>query len=82
MSHEKINEPVEVLVKFSRNIVIPTFLKWRDKTYRVEKLNLVHKEKLGNDKIYYFSVSDSINFFRLAFSTKDLSWKLEEMYCD
>ena len=80
--HEKVNEPVEVLVKFRNNNVMPTFFKWRNKTYRVEKLNLVHKEKSGNDKVYYFSVSDSINFFRLAFFTRDLSWKLEEMYCE
>lgn len=80
--HEKINEPVEVLVKFNQTKVEPTFFKWRGKTYRVEKINMVHKERLGNDKIYYFSVSDNANFFRLAFSTADLSWKLEELYYD
>ncbi len=80
--HEKINEPVEVLVKFNKEKVEPTFFKWRGKTYRVEKINLVHKQRDGNDKIYYFSVSDSANFFRLAFFTRDLSWKLEELYYD
>ena len=78
----KVNESVEVLVKFNKNQVIPTFFKWREKTYRIEKLNLVHKEKLGADKVYYFSVSDTINFFRLAFFTRDLSWKIEEVYCE
>jgi hypothetical protein len=80
--HEKINESVEVLVEFDKQRVMPTFFKWRSKTYKIEKLNLVHKEKLGGDKIYYFSVSDSLNFFRLAFFTRDLSWKLEEVYCE
>jgi hypothetical protein len=84
--YEKINEPIEVLVKFnpsaSSGQVVPAFFKWRAKTYRVEKVNLVHKERRGNDKIYYSSVSDNANFFRLAFSTGDLSWKLEELYYD
>ena len=80
--HERINEPIEVLVKFNKHQVTPAFFKWRNKTYRIEKLNLVHKEKFGSDKIYYFSVSDSLNFFRLAFFTRDLSWKLEELYCE
>lgn len=80
--HSKINEPVDVLVKFNKNQVFPAFIKWREKTYRIEKLNLVHKEKMGADKVYYFSVSDTVNFFRLAFFTRDLSWKLEELYCD
>jgi uncharacterized membrane protein YfhO len=46
----------------------------------VEKVNLVHHEKQGENQIYYFSVSDNANFFRLAFSTRDLSWKMKELY--
>ena len=77
---EKVDEPIEVLVNFNKNKVIPTLFKWRGKIYHIEKLNLVHKQRQGNDKIYYFSVSNNANFFRLAFSTVDLSWRLEELY--
>ncbi|MDP2708428.1 MAG: hypothetical protein Q8O93_00025 [bacterium] len=80
--HEKINELIEALVDFKGAKVCPKFFKWRGKTYRVEKINLVHCERLGGDKIYYFSVSDNANFFRLAFSTADLSWRLQELYYD
>jgi hypothetical protein len=78
--YEKINEPIELLVRFKKDKVLPTYFKWRNKTYWIEKINLVHKERLGNDKVYYFSVSDNANFFRLAFFTRDLSWRLEELY--
>jgi len=77
---EKLNDPIDVLVKFTGQRVVPEFFKWRGKTYRIEKLNLVHKERDGNDKIYYFSVSDEVNFFRLAFFTRDLSWRIEELF--
>jgi hypothetical protein len=77
---EKIDEQIEVSVNFGSQKVMPNFFKWRGKTYTVEKLNLVHKEHDGNDKIYYFSVSDSANYFRLAFFTRDLSWRLEELF--
>lgn len=77
---EKVDEPIEVSVNFNKNKVLPVLFKWRGKTYHIEKLNLVHKKRSGNDKIYYFSVSDNANFFRLAFSTADLSWRLEELY--
>ena len=63
-----------------RKQVIPLFFKWRGKTYKIEKINLVHMERDGNDKIYYFSVSDKVNYFRLAFFTRDLSWRIEELY--
>jgi len=62
--------------------VVPLFFKWRGKTYKIEKINLVHKERAGNDRIYYFSVTDKANFFRLAFFTRDLSWRIEELYYD
>ncbi len=78
--YEKINESIEVLVKFSGEKVMPTFFKWRSKTYKIEKLNLVHKKREGDNDIYYFSVSDEINFFRLAFSTRDMKWVLEELF--
>lgn len=77
---EQVNEPIEVLVKFYKAQVFPSFFKWREKTYKVEKVNLVHRLKEGENNIYYFSVSDNANFFRLAFFTKDLSWKIEELY--
>ncbi len=80
--HEILNEPIEVLVKFAKAKVLPAFFKWRGKTYKIEKVNLVHHLRHGDDKTYYFSVSDNLNFFRLAFSTKDLSWKIEELYHD
>lgn len=77
---EKINDPINVVVKFDGNRVVPSFFKWRNKTYKVEKINLVHKERDGNDKIYYFSVSDNANYFRLAFFTRDLSWRIQELF--
>lgn len=80
--NEKINEPIEVLVRFRNDKVMPTYFKWRNKTYWIGKINLVHKERQGNDKVYYFSVSDDVNFFRLAFFTRDLSWRIEELYTD
>ena len=77
---EKLDEAIQVQVEFRGQVVAPRFFKWRDKTYHVEKINMVHKERDGNDKIYYFSVSDNANFFRLAFFTRDLTWKIQELW--
>ncbi len=77
---EKPNDLIEVLVQFNAAKVIPRYFKWQGKTYKVDKINLVHKKTDGNDKIYYFSVSDNANYFRLAFFTRDLSWRLEELF--
>lgn len=78
--YEKLDEKIDVLVEFSDGKVLPNFFRWQDRTYKIEKINLVHSERKGNDKIYYFSVSNNVNFFRLAFFTRDLSWRIQELY--
>ena len=96
--HEVINEPIEVLASFSPvltcmrqpaskpciagNKVMPLLFRWLGKKYQVEKLNLVHRERDGEDIIYYFNVSDNANYFKLAFSTRRMSWRLAEWYAE
>ena len=77
---EKIDEPIEVSVNFQGQRVVPAFFKWRGRTYRVEKVNLVHQERDGQDRVFHFSVSDRANYFRLAFFTRDLSWRIRELF--
>ncbi|MDD5110095.1 MAG: hypothetical protein PHI63_02675 [Patescibacteria group bacterium] len=94
--HEIIDEPVEVLASFSPvpactttnkprvagNRVRPLLFRWRGKKYQIEKLNLVHRERDGEDVVYYFNVSDAANYFKLAFSTRRMSWRLAEWYAE
>lgn len=80
--HEFINEPINILVNFGNNKVMPLFFKWRNKKYKIEKLNLVHKKRDGKYMMYYFNVSDKANYFKLSFATKDLNWRIEELYTE
>jgi hypothetical protein len=78
MSYESIREPVDVLVAFKNARPEPMMFKWGNRYYQVRKVNLVHAERVGREKIYYFSVSDDVNAYRLAFHTGSLNWSLEE----
>ena len=80
--YETINEPINVLVAFGQDQVRPLSFEWRNKEYQIDKVNLVHYKRVGNDKLYYFSVSDNVNYFKLSFNTKDFNWRLEELYSD
>lgn len=79
MSYEKIHQPVEVLVAFRDERPEPMVFKWGNRYYQVKKVNLVHSERDGREKVYYFSVSDDANAYRLSFRTESLIWQLEEM---
>jgi hypothetical protein len=79
MIYEKVNEPVEVLAAFRNNRTEPMTFKWGTKYYQVHKVNLIHAEHDGREKVFYFSVSDETMAFRLSFRTESLTWKLEEV---
>jgi len=79
---ETINEAIEVIACFQGTTVRPLRFKWRGQLYDNLTVNLVHRSGSGDDKRYYFNVSDSVNSFRLCLATADLSWSLETLYYD
>lgn len=79
MSYETVREPVEVLVAFKNARPEPMMFKWGNQYRQIRKVNLVHAERVGREKVYYFSVTDDSNAYRLAFHTESLNWRLEEM---
>ena len=57
----------------------PVMFKWGGRYYKVDRVNLVHTERKGRNKMYIYSVTDKANAFRLRFYTETLKWELEEM---
>jgi len=80
--HELINEPIKVLASFLKGQVSPLSFVWQGRRYNPTKINLVHSERKGRGKVYYFSVSDNANFYRLAFDNQNLEWRLMEIYSE
>jgi hypothetical protein len=77
--YSSISEPIEVLAAFRKNRAEPMVFKWGNRHYQVKRINLVHTERHGREKVYIFSVSDEANAYRLSFSTESMQWRLEEM---
>jgi hypothetical protein len=78
----EINESVDVITVFKKNQFYPAILKWKNKVYKIKNVNMVHRSAQGQDLVHYFSVSDDLHFFRLAFNTNNLQWRLEQVYSD
>ena len=77
---EQINQQIEVLVAFMKGKVLPLSFSWNEKKYSISKVNLVHSERIGRDKCYYFSVSSGADYFKLQFNTENNKWTLAEAY--
>lgn len=73
-------EFVDVIVSFGKSGVFPRVIKWGKRTYKILQLNLVHTIKKGAVRIYFFSVSDGTNAFKLGFDTETLQWWVEDFY--
>lgn len=84
MSYSKIQEgeEVEVITTFTKEGIFPRVIKWGTNRYRITKVNLVHAIKEGTVRIYFFSVSDGANSFKLGFNTESLTWWIEDMYSE
>lgn len=78
--YENINEPIEAVISFKKNGVVPKFFSWRNKWYQVEKVHLVHTSQNGSQILYHFSVTDKANCFQLTFNPFTLSWILATLY--
>ncbi len=76
--NESLQEPVDVLVAFRGQTPEPMMFKWGNRHYQIQKVTLMHAERQGREKVYYFSVSDGTNAYRLAFYTESLSWQMEQ----
>ena len=80
MSHEIIDEPVDVLVAFHENRVTPKRMRWNSREYDISTVNLIHTAREGQKRVFYFSVSDLTNYFKLKLDPESLEWRLLETY--
>lgn len=79
---EQINDPIDVIAKFTGDKTIPVKFLWNGKEFLIQKVNLAYSQFIGRTKIYYFAVSDSANYFKLQFNTETLAWTLLESYAE
>lgn len=75
----EIQESINILVFFERNLIKPHLFFWRGRQIKVDKVNLVHTSKEGSSLFYHFSVSSGGNYYRLKFDAGKMRWSLEEV---
>jgi len=80
MAVEWINELVEVRVDFCGKRVLPRTMFWNNNLYQIRVVNMIHSSREGSRKLFFFSVSDLTNYFKLQLDTESLEWRLIEMY--
>lgn len=80
--YEPINQPVQVAALFWDGHAKPLKFLWNGREYPVKSVNLAYARHEGRSKLYYFTVSDESNYFKLQFNSDDLTWTLLETYVE
>lgn len=75
-----LHEPVEVLVRCAKNVLYPLAFTYGGREYYIQEVTLRSHKFDGRESVHYFSVTDSANYFKLAFHTGSMTWFLEEVY--
>ena len=79
MIYHKVRAAIDVMMSFRDGHPEPMVFKWNDRFHKVTKVHFMHAERIGQRRVYFFSVSDGIRAFRLRFCTESLTWSLEEV---
>lgn len=73
-------ESIDVIATFTKEGIFPRIIKWGTNRYKILKVNLIHPIKDGSVRIYFFSVSDGANSWKLGFNTETLKWWVEDFF--
>jgi hypothetical protein len=72
----QVGEPVEVAARFLKGGIIPLYFVLKENRCDISRINYSWIERKGEKVIYYFSVSDKSDDYRLFFDTQAMSWRL------
>ncbi|TAL19861.1 hypothetical protein EPN90_02270 [Patescibacteria group bacterium] len=75
-----LDDPISLIVAFTKGKVKPWKLKWGQKIYDIKRVNLITGSREGRSKIFFFNVSDDDHAWKLRFNTDTLEWRLVEAY--
>ncbi|MEK7170721.1 MAG: hypothetical protein AAB774_00225 [Patescibacteria group bacterium] len=76
---EEVGERIRVLASFGPAKIVIHFFNWRERTYKVDSMNLFHIEKDAQHQIYNFAVSAVGNTYQLTFDPITLEWQLKDV---
>jgi hypothetical protein len=83
MAYEIINEKVKMMASFDNGTCLPVIFKWKNRNYKIAKVNLAYQEREGRSINYYYSVeTDTGGVFKLRYNDEKLIWWLEEYWVE
>ncbi len=74
-----VNERIEVLALFRQAKIYPRLFIWRDKIYRIRRLNYNWQERRGRELINFFSVDTGSDLYQISFNNETSGWRIDKI---
>lgn len=74
-----IDEKIEVLALFRQARIYPRLFIWREKRYRIKRLNYNWQQRRGRELINYFSVDTGSDLYQISFNNETLGWRIDKI---
>lgn len=70
-------ENIDVIASFVGGKITPKIIRWHNKRYLIKQINLTYEEKIGQNNVYCFAVSDiHDNVFDIAYNPINSHWRI------
>ncbi len=80
MQFEEINDVIEVIALFRGGKIRPLKFRWRNRVYKIVRINGGWKSDLGRDRLSHYSVmADGPDVFEISCSMENNNWKLDRV---
>jgi len=76
---ELLDESIAVNCLFANGRAMPRYFIWRDRLYKVKRINFLWQERQGRVVLSYFSLGTNSGIYQISFSNNTLSWKMNRI---
>jgi hypothetical protein len=79
MNYEQIGAEISVHAEFSNHKIRIVDFVWKQKTYKVDNINMIAKARRGRELVWVYYVSNIHGAYKLRFDTEAMQWWLDEV---
>jgi len=74
-----LNEPVSVSCLFTKGKAIPRYFTWKNRLYKVKRVNFFWQQRQGRAVLSYFALETNSGTYQISFSNETLSWQIDKI---
>lgn len=80
MRFEDINDPIEVIVLFRGGKIRPVKFRWKDRVYKIERVNGGWVSDEGKNRFYHYSVmTEGPDVYEISYNSDRFSWRIDRV---